>query len=71
MSGVNQVKITVNGKEADFTGATIMELLSHYKLKGDQIVVELNKEIVHREAYAKTAVSHGDMIEIVRFVGGG
>ncbi len=62
--------ITVNGKEMDFRGS-VKGLLVSLKLAGTNIVVEKNGAIVHRERYAAEPVAEGDVIEIVRFVGGG
>jgi thiamine biosynthesis protein ThiS len=35
------------------------------------IVVELNRDILERDAYEDVPVSEGDTIELVHFVGGG
>jgi sulfur carrier protein len=35
------------------------------------IVVELNRDILERDAYADMPVREGDQIELVHFVGGG
>ncbi|MCX7680175.1 MAG: sulfur carrier protein ThiS [Spirochaetes bacterium] len=64
-------KITVNGKEITFYKKTVSDLIAQYKLDPMKIVVEKNGEIVHREAYNTTVIKEGDVIEIVRFVGGG
>ena len=34
-------------------------------------MVERNREIVDREAYRETNLSEGDVLELVRLVGGG
>ncbi len=34
-------------------------------------IVERNREIVDREAYRETHLSEGDVLELVRLVGGG
>ncbi len=65
------MEITVNGKDIDFNGTTIQDLLQLYQLEPDRIVVEKNKEIVHRETFADEALVEGDEVEMVRFVGGG
>jgi sulfur carrier protein len=35
------------------------------------VVVELNRDIVSRQAHDSTALKEGDVLEIVHFVGGG
>ncbi len=65
------MNIVVNGKEIAFEKKNISDILDLYKLKPDNIAVELNGTIVHREEFAGTEVKEGDAVEIVRFVGGG
>lgn len=65
------MKIRVNGKDIEFTADKIMDLLEKYKLDPQRVVVERNGEIVHREKYKDGLLGDGDVIEIVRFVGGG
>ena len=62
--------ITVNGKQIDFKGS-ITALLDHYNLNPQAIVVEKNGAIVHRDSFSEESVEDGDMVELVRFVGGG
>jgi sulfur carrier protein len=66
-----RVKITLNGKNTEFNGVHIDDILKEYKLNPERIAVELNGEIVHREKYKSRSISEGDRIEIVTFVGGG
>ena len=40
-------------------------------MKADRVAVELNREIVSRDAWPQTALRDGDKLEIVHFVGGG
>jgi len=65
------MKITVNGREIDFTGATVQDIITRFDLDIDVLVVERNGVIVHREDVATTMVHDGDEFELVRFVGGG
>jgi sulfur carrier protein len=65
------MKIRVNGNDIDFGKGKIIDLLEFYKINRDNVVVEKNSIIVHREKYISEAVSEGDVIEIVSFVGGG
>jgi sulfur carrier protein len=66
-----RLKIILNGKSAEFSGANIDDLLKEYKLNPDSVAVEQNGEIVHRETYKSIGIREGDRLEIVTFVGGG
>jgi sulfur carrier protein len=50
---------------------TLTELLEELSLTGKRIAVEINGAIVPRSAYAATALTAGDRLEIVGAVGGG
>lgn len=65
--------LVVNGalRHLDPPPATVAELVQALALTGKRIAVERNGEIVPRSAYALTAVSPGDRLEIVAAVGGG
>lgn len=62
---INGKHITLNGKK------TILDLLNCYGLSSDRVVVELNKEIISREAYETIVLKEEDKVEIISFVGGG
>ncbi|WP_332649927.1 sulfur carrier protein ThiS [Lysinibacillus sp. 54212] len=63
----------VNGKRIDLpeTVQTVRGLLAHYNLENRIVIVEINQEIITKEYYESTSLSHGDVVEIVHFVGGG
>ena len=65
------MKLTVNGKEMDFEKSTVQHLIEHYNLKSGSVVVEKNGAIIKRERFAVEGLKDGDVLEIVRFVGGG
>ena len=52
-------------------GLTAAGMLRELELDPRGVVVELNRDIVRREALEETSVEAGDRVEIVRFVGGG
>ena len=62
--------ITVNGKQMELF-ETVQQLLVHFSLENRIVIVEVNKDIVMKENYETTSLSHGDVVEIVHFVGGG
>lgn len=62
----------INGKNISLNGEqTILDLLNSYGLSSDKVVVELNKEIISREAYETIVLKEEDTIEVISFVGGG
>lgn len=64
--------ITINGEEKRFDGPLNVDgLLKALALEPRKIAVERNLEIVPKSLYGETALSDGDKIEIVQFVGGG
>lgn len=68
----NEIQIKVNGNVRSVPcGWTIETLLSDLGLNRGQVAVEVNRQIVRRPDWGKTAVGEGDSIEIVHFVGGG
>ena len=71
-AGGEGVRIVLNGEERTVpAGLTAAGLLRELELDPRGVVVELNRDIVRREALEETSVEAGDRVEIVRFVGGG
>ena len=66
------MNIIINGKkEITRDGVTINDLLSDRKLAIDHVVVEVNEVIVPRENFGAHRLKDHDIVEILRFVGGG
>jgi sulfur carrier protein len=64
--------LTINGEEREVEQlSTVAELLTLFKLEQKILVIELNRDIIDRDAYANTPLEEGDKLEIVHFVGGG
>ncbi len=62
----------VNGEERSFEAIDVVaDLVTSLGLDQRKVAVEWNLQIVPRSAYAATALSDGDRIEIVHFIGGG
>jgi sulfur carrier protein len=62
----------VNGKKIELDGTTA--LAAYLELLGVSpraVAVEHNGMIIERDAYATTTLRDGDVVEIVRMVGGG
>ncbi|HTY08480.1 MAG TPA: sulfur carrier protein ThiS [Candidatus Edwardsbacteria bacterium] len=66
------MKLTVNGSILEYDGPPdLAELLRSLGLAEARVVVELNGAIVGRNRRGATAITEGDVVEIVRLVGGG
>ncbi len=66
------MKLKINGKEVDLEGSlTLDNLLSLYRLRKDQVVVELNRIVPDKGSYTEVFLKDGDEIEILKFLGGG
>lgn len=72
MEATDTIRIRLNGKERELeAGHTVTSLLESLELHPGMVVVELNRDILERDRYRDVAVSDGDTIELVHFVGGG
>jgi len=66
------VQIILNGKEYELAGQVSIEgLLKDLGQDGSRLVVELNSTIINKELYSTTMLKGGDVLELVRLVGGG
>ena len=65
------MRIQVNGDTRDVAAGTILALVEELSLDPRKVAVERNLEIVPRSLHPTTALSEGDRIELVVFVGGG
>ena len=65
-------QITVNGDVHELPlGLTVRGLIESLGLTDGPVAVERNREVVPRAEHPSTELEPGDVIEIVRFVGGG
>jgi thiamine biosynthesis protein ThiS len=66
------MNIVINGESRGFASPlTLAGLLDQLGMKQDRVAVELNRNIVPRGQWVEMALSDGDRLEIVHFVGGG
>ena len=64
--------LTANGKATELSGAlSVADYLKQHEYQISRIVVELNGEILPKDAYSDTFLKDNDCLEIVSFVGGG
>jgi thiamine biosynthesis protein ThiS len=67
----HMLHLTINGERRRIAADTVMNLLEELGLEPLATVVERNALIVDRASYAETALADGDILELVRIVGGG
>ena len=66
------MNITVNGEPRDVQPDTSLRaLIESLSLKPELTAVQLNETIVHRDDVGVTMLSDGDVVELIRVVGGG
>ena len=66
------VIVRINGEEKEVgAGLNVAQLLEQLGIRPGRVVVELNRDILPRDAHGATVLNEGDSLEIVHFVGGG
>ena len=69
---MNELRLTVNGApQTAPVGATVSDLLAAMGIDPTRVAVEQNHDVVPRKTWAQAALTDGDKLEIVAFVGGG
>ena len=69
---MSTMHLEINGKSREVeAGRSVAGLLADLGLDPRLVVVELNREIIRRDEIENVALSDGDRLEIVHFVGGG
>jgi len=72
MAGETNIRVRINGKDREVSqNLSVSELLEGFDLDPGLVVVELNGEILDRDAYGGIRVEADDVLELVHFVGGG
>ncbi len=65
-------EIQVNGESRTVESAiTIGQLLVELSVPVETTLVERNRQVVPRTEFDSTQIEEGDVLELVRFVGGG
>ena len=66
------IRLQINGREVDLAGPTrLADYLEQLGVDPRGVAVELNERILERSEYAAAVLEAGDVVEIVRMVGGG
>jgi sulfur carrier protein len=66
------IALQVNGRRVELEGPTaLLAYLERLGVSSRAVAVELNGVIIERSGYADAKLDEGDVVEIVRMVGGG
>jgi sulfur carrier protein len=66
------MKITCNGEIKEIPpDTTLMSFIMDMNLNPDTVVAECDGRIIKRDEYDTLHLSEGNLLELVRFVGGG
>ena len=66
------IELQVNGRRVELAAPTpLLEYLATLGVSHRAVAVEHNGVILERDLYPKTTLQQGDVVEIVRMVGGG
>jgi thiamine biosynthesis protein ThiS len=66
------IALQINGKQVELEQPTrLLDYLDRLGVNPQAIAVEHNGVIIDRARYEKTVLREGDVVEIVRMVGGG
>jgi thiazole synthase len=69
---MTKIEIRLNGEIHELPGSlNIVQLLERFDLPKDRVAVERNRSIVPKLQWESVALSQGDELEVVHFVGGG
>jgi sulfur carrier protein len=66
------MKITINGETKEITpNTTLFSFIKDMDLNPDTVVAECDGRIIKRDEYDTLVLSDGNVLELIRFVGGG
>jgi thiamine biosynthesis protein ThiS len=66
------MRLRINGRDVDLPGPTRLgDYLAALGVDPRSVAVELNERILERGELASSMLEEGDVVEIVRMVGGG
>ncbi len=63
--------VKINGEMLEKDGMTVADVLAEMETSSQRVAVEINENIVPKAEYSSTVLKDGDVVEVVRFVGGG
>lgn len=63
--------VKINGEEKEIAGKNLLEYLKEDGFEPERVVVERNLDIIPKDELGNTIIQDEDVIEVLRFVGGG
>ena len=63
--------VKINGEEKVIAGKNLLESLQEAGFEPERVVVERNLDIIPKDELGNTIIQDEDVIEVLRFVGGG
>lgn len=63
--------VKINGEAKEIAGKNLLEYLIENGFNPEHLVVERNLEIIQKEQFGSVTIQDEDVIEVLRFVGGG
>lgn len=63
--------VKINGEEKEIAGKNLLEYLKEAGFEPERVVVERNLDIIPKDEIGNTIIQDEDVIEVLRFVGGG
>ena len=63
--------VRINGEEKAIAGRNLLEYLNEDGFETERVVVEKNLEIIPKDQFGQVVIQDEDVIEVLRFVGGG
>lgn len=66
------MNIILNGQKHNIeSNITLKEMLINLNIEQKNIIAEVNGEVVTKDEFSNKIINENDIIELVRFVGGG
>ena len=63
--------VKINGEEKEIAGKNLLEFLKETGFEPERVVVERNLMIIPKDKLGNVTIQDEDVIEVLRFVGGG
>lgn len=63
--------VKINGEEKAIAGKNLLEYLKETGFEPERVVVEQNLNIIPKDQLGNVIIQDKDVIEVLRFVGGG
>ncbi len=67
------MNLQINGDQVTLSTDlnTIQDVIDHYQIKNQVVIVEHNDQILEKDTHGQTEIKDGDKLELIQFVGGG